>query len=312
MRAKHNPFAVLAALALAWACMAGLPAAAATSVNFGVPEWPGEQVKADVASEILSTLGYDTKITHVSWIIGLRSVASGELSADMAIWRPTQDSVVKPMLDKGELLQLTTNIEDALYGIVVPDYVWDAGVHSIADLAANADKFEHKIYGIEAGNDGNDLVQDAIDNDQYGLKDFQLVESSEAGMLSVAGEAIKNEDWVVFLGWRPHWMNIIYDLKYLDDPELMWGGGSTVNTVVRPDYPDEHPNVARFLKQMNISSDAQSQWIYDYGYKEEDSQDVARRWMADNMDVIAEWLDGVTTADGKDDAIDLIREKFGQ
>lgn len=306
----------LAAGALAVGATMGMGLAqttlAATEVNFGVPEWPGEQVKADVVSEILTAMGYKAKITHVSWIIGLKGVASGELAADMAIWRPTQNSVVNPMLDSNELTLLGTNIEDALYGIVVPDYVWEAGVHSLGDLAEHAGKFDHKIYGIEAGNDGNDLMQGAIDRNQYGLKDFSLVESSEAGMLSEAGRAIKNKDWVVFLGWRPHWMNIIYDLKYLEDPELLWGGGSTVNTVVRPDYIDEQPNVARFLKQIKIPSEDQSQWIYDYGYEGEDSKQVAHRWLEDNLNLVESWLDGVTTEDGSTAAIDALKQALGK
>ena len=47
-----------------------------------------------------------------------------------------------------------------------------------------------KIYGIEPGNDGNCLILDIIEADDFGLGDFELVESREAGMLSqVAREA---------------------------------------------------------------------------------------------------------------------------
>ena len=303
-RSSRTLAPLLAACSLALAGNA--LAAAGNKVNLCAPNWPGELVKAEVASQILDAAGYQPKTTQASWIICLKGVADGEVDVDMALWRPTQNSVLDPMLESGKVKLLTTNVKDALYDIVVPDYVYDAGVHSIADIAKHADQFDGKIYGIEAGNDGNELVLEAIRNNQYGLGDMRLVESSEAAMLTQAGNAIKQKRWVAFLGWKPHWMNIIYKLKYLEDPELMWGGTSTVNTVVRPDYVTAQPNLARFFQQMNIPSEVQSSWIYDYGYKEVPLQQVAANWIKANPALVGQWLDGVTSADGQRSAMDAL------
>lgn len=305
-RPRHALGTVMASLALSLVLTTSAFAANGTKVGLCAPNWPGELVKAEVASQILDAAGYQSAVTHASWIICLKAVADGELDIDMALWRPTQNSVLNPMLESNKVKLLATNVEDALYDLVVPDYVYDAGVHSIADLARHADRFGGKIYGIEAGNDGNTLVLDAISENQYGLGDFRLVESSEAAMLSQAGDAIKHKRWVVFLGWKPHWMNIIYKLKYLDDPELMWGGASTVNTVVQPDYVTRQPNVARFFRQMTIPSEVQSSWIYDYGYKEEPLEQVAARWIKANRELVGQWLEGVTSADGRRSALDAL------
>lgn len=307
---KHRFVSALVVVALAAFAVAGT-AAAADKVSFGVPSWPGERVKAEVASQILEAAGYETSTTNASWIIDVKAVATGQLSADMAIWRPTQNSVINPMLKSHKLTLLTTNIKDAKYDLVVPDYVWKAGVHSIADLHKYADKFGHKIYGIEAGNDGNQLVIDAIHSNQYKLGDFHLVASSTAGMLAQVKMAIRRHKWVVFLGWRPHWMNIVYDIKYLKDPEKMWGGASTVNTVVRPDYVKTHPNVSRFLKQMVIPASVQSQWIKDYGYKEKPLDQVADQWIKANTDLVKQWLEGVKTADGSRPAFEAVQASIG-
>ncbi len=286
-------------------------AAAATKISFGVPSWPGERVKAEVAEQILQAAGYQTASTNASWIIDLKAVATGQLSADMALWRPTQNSVLDPMLKSKKVVLLTTNIKDALYGMVVPDYVWKAGVHSIGDLHKFAAKFDHKIYGIEAGNDGNTLVINAIKKNQYNLKGFHLVPSSTAGMLEQAKNAIANHQWIVFLGWRPHWMNVVFHIKYLNDPEKMWGGTSTVNTVVSPAFIKAQPNVTRFLKQMDIPSKVQSQWIYDYGYKKIPLSKVASAWIKSNPDLVKQWLDGVTTADGSGPAFAAVQKAVG-
>lgn len=283
---------------------------ATNSIRFGVPSWPGERVKAAVADQILDAIGYHAKATNVSWTIALKSVALGQLDADMALWRPTQNSTLNPMLASGKVSLVTTNIKDARYDLVVPDYVWNAGVHSIADLHKYADKFNNNIYGIEAGNDGNTLVIDAIKNNTYQLGDFKLVSSSTAGMLSQVKNAIRQHKWVVFLGWKPHWMNIIYDIKYLNDPQKMWGDASSVNTVVNPSYAKSHPNAVRFLKQMVIPADVQSLWIKAYGYEKKPFDDVAEHWIKHNPELIKQWLAGVTTADGSQDAFTALQAKI--
>lgn len=280
---------------------------ATNNIRFGVPSWPGERVKAAVAGHIFDAIGYDAKATNVSWTIALKSVSLGQLDADMALWRPTQNSTLDPMLESGKVKFVTTNIEDAQYDLVVPDYVWKAGVHSIADLHKYADKFDNRIYGIEAGNDGNTLVINAIKDNTYKLGGFKLISSSTAGMLSQVKNAIRQHKWVVFLGWKPHWMNIIYDIKYLNDPKKMWGDGSTVNTVVNPSYAKSHPNAVRFLKQMTIPSDVQSFWIKAYGYENKPFEEVAETWIKQNPTLVKQWLAGVTTADGSQDAFTALQ-----
>ncbi|MEJ2633076.1 MAG: ABC transporter substrate-binding protein [Acidihalobacter sp.] len=276
-------------------CICGLTtAAASTTVKFGVPPWPGVTVKTEVARQLLEAIGYQTAVTNAGYIIDLQGVSRGEIDADMAIWLPSQGSTVNPLVKSGKIKLL----------------IWKAGVHSIGDLQKYSSKFDSKIYGIESGNDGNQIMIDAIKNDTYNLKGWQLVPSSTAGMLAQAGRAIQQHKWIVFLGWKPHWMNIKYKLRYLKDPKMIWGGPSTVYTAVNPEFVKKQPNVARFLKQMVVYSKAQSQWIYDYGYKKQPADAVAKAWIKSNMGTVAKWLKGVKTADGSKPAIEAVKTKF--
>ena len=84
------------------------------------------------------------------------------------------------------------------------------------DLGKFKDKFDGKIYGIEPGNDGNRIILDMIDEQENGLDGFELVESSEAGMLAQAEQSMKNKEWIVFLGWTPHPMMGEMKITYLD------------------------------------------------------------------------------------------------
>jgi glycine betaine/proline transport system substrate-binding protein len=54
-----------------------------------------------------------------------------------------------------------------------------------------------------------------IEEDAFGLGDFQLVESSEQGMLAQVARMGRPSEPVVFLGWEPHPMNANFDMVYL-------------------------------------------------------------------------------------------------
>jgi len=308
---KHRLLSGPGALALGLVLLgAAATASAAPTVKFGAPPWPGVTVKTKVARELLQAIGYKTSMTNASWVIDLQSVARGDLDADLGIWLPTQKSTVEPMVKSGKVDLLVANVPDAQYDVVVPDYVWKAGVHCICDLHKYAKKFDHKIYGIEAGNDGNEIMKKAIKNNTYSLKGWKLVPSSTAGMLSQAGRAIRAHKWIVFLGWKPHWMNIKYHIRYLKDPKKIWGGQSTVHTAANPAFVKNNPNVARFLKQMVVPSKIQSRWIYEFGYNKTPADQVAKTWIKNNMDTVSKWLDGVKTADGSKPAIEAVKSAF--
>ena len=60
----------------------------------------------------------------------------------------------------------------------------ELGIKDFKDIAAHKAELDGKIYGIEPGNDGNRLIIDMTDKDTFGLKGFEVVESSEQGMLA--------------------------------------------------------------------------------------------------------------------------------
>lgn len=302
--------ATTGALLFAALCGMASTAVAQNTVKFGSAPWPGVTIKTKIATNVLEAAGYQTEATPASWTISLQGVARGDIDADLGIWMPTQKSTVQPLVDSGKINLLVANVPDAQYDVVVPEYVWEAGVHCICDLADHADKFKSRIYGIEAGNDGNEIMKTAIDNDAYGLGDWNLRPSSTAAMLAQAGRSIKKKDWIVFLGWKPHWMNVKYKLRYLKDPKEIWGTNTAVYTAINPAFAKNNPNVTRFLKQMVVPSKIQSSWIYSYGYKKQSADEVAHQWIVDHMDKVAEWLDGVKTADGNKPAIKAVKAAF--
>jgi len=285
----------------AFAGNASAAAAKSQTVRFGAPPWPGVTIKTGIASKILQTLGYRTVTKQLDVPIILNGIAHGQIDVYLGGWTPVEDPMIKPLLKKGQAVELAPNISDAIEGLAVPTYVWKAGVHDVADLNAHAAKFDHKIYGIEAGSGINNAVEKAIKENKAHLGNWNLVQSSTSGMLVQVKRAVRRHDWLVFVGWRPHWMNIKFHMKYLSDKHHTGTANlnSIVYTVVPTDYTKTHPNVARFLKQFRIPAKVQSGWIYEFSYKKEKKKVVVERWLKQHPKLLANWLDGVTTASGE-------------
>ncbi|WP_018249869.1 ABC transporter substrate-binding protein [Orenia marismortui] len=280
-----------------------------SKVSFGYVNWPGVTVKTEVAKEVLESLGYEVETSSLGEQVIFKSMENDELDAFLGNWMPSMKNTFEPYQKKGVIENVRLNLDQALYKTAVPKYVWEAGVKSMADLNKYADKFDHQIIGLEAGNAGNIIIKNAIDNNTYQLKDWELMSGSTAAMLATVERATKKKEWVAFHGWKPHWMNIKYDLKYLEDPEGIWGEESEVYTAARPELKKEAPNFYKFLEQFNVSSEIQSGWILEYQKKGRPAEEVAQEWIKNNNDLIQEWVVGMTTVDGKD-AVETIKNKL--
>jgi glycine betaine/proline transport system substrate-binding protein len=286
---------------LGFGLFAAVPQVAAQddTIDFGYVQWPGVTIKTHVAAKVAEYLGYETKMTAASQAIIFKSLETEDLDAFLGNWLPTMKMHFDEYQEKGVVHNVRVNLEDVTYRTAVPEYVYEAGVRSLADLQEYADKFNKEIYGIEPGNDGNIIIQKAIDNNTYNLGDWSIRESSTAGMLSSVQRAYNNEEWIAFNGWKPHYMNVLFDLKYLEDPEGIWGEDDKVFTVARNGYQDENPNFYKFLEQFAVPAPIQNKWINEYQNNDRDPEEVAEEWIANNLDIVNQWVFGVKTTDGK-------------
>ena len=277
-------------------------AAECDTVRFSDVGWTDITSTTALTSVVLQGLGYKTTTQMLSVPVTYKSLENGDIDVFLGNWMPTMEGDIRPYLDKGTVETIKTNLTGAKYTLAVPQYVYDAGVKSFADIAKYADKFDGKIYGIEPGNDGNRLIQDMIDKDAFGLKDFSVVESSEAGMLSQVKRKTKRDQWIVFLGWEPHPMNSNFDITYLAGGDDYFGpnlGGANVMTNVRKGYTAECPNVGKLLTNLEFSLTLENEVmkaILDDGKK---PAVAAKNWLKANPQVLDAWLEGVTTKDGK-------------
>ncbi len=107
------------------------------------------QVTTGATSVVLEALGYEPQVSTLAVPVTYASLKNKDIDVFLGNWMPSMTADIQAYLDDKSVEQIGTNLEGAGYGLVVPQYVADAGVKSLADLGANKDKFGGKIYGIE-------------------------------------------------------------------------------------------------------------------------------------------------------------------
>ncbi|MFG6565987.1 choline ABC transporter substrate-binding protein [Sulfitobacter sp. 1A13421] len=289
--------------ALATVAATSLAAAECSEVTFSDVGWTDITATTAAASVVLDALGYDTETKILAVPVTYTSMASGDIDVFLGNWMPTMEGDIAKYREEGSVDTVRANLEGAKYTLAVNKAAADMGIKTFADIAANADALDGKIYGIEPGNDGNRLIQSMIDENAFELGEFEVVESSEQGMLAQVQRASRKEEPVVFLGWEPHPMNANFDLTYLEGGDDYFGpdlGGATVYTNTRAGFVEECPNLGKFLQNLEFSLEMENEImgaILDDGEKPEEA---AAAWIKANADVLDTWLDGVTTVDGGD------------
>jgi glycine betaine/proline transport system substrate-binding protein len=287
---------LLSSVAPAWA-----EAESCAKVRLSDLGWTDLALTNATASLILKSLGYETEQTLLGLNVTYEMLKTSQIDAFLGNWRPIQDEQFKSYFDKGEVEVITTNLTGAKFTLAVPTYVADAGVKSYDDLAKHADKFASTIYGIEAGS--NQPLLDMIEADRHGLKQWQVVESSETAMLTQVDKMTKSNRWVVFLAWEPHPMNLKYKLTYLTGGDAEYGpnfGGATVRTITRPGYAKACPNVTKLLENLTFDIDYENLGMSAIMTDGEDASAAAQGLIAKRPELLKQWLDGVKTRDGGD------------
>jgi glycine betaine/proline transport system substrate-binding protein len=277
--------------------------ASCEEVNFADVGWTDITATTAATSVVLEGLGYEPEAEVLSVPVTYASLKNGDIDVFLGNWMPTMEGDIAKYREEGSVEVLGANLEGAKYTLAVPKYTAEAGLKDFGDIAKFKDKLDAKIYGIEPGNDGNRLILDMIAQDAFGLKGFEVVESSEQGMLAQVDRSVKRQEDIVFLGWAPHPMNNNFELVYLSGGDDVFGpdyGGATVFTNVRKGYTGECPNLGKLLANLKFSLPMEGAIMGAILNDGKDPEDAATEWLKANPAVLDGWLAGVQTLDGKD------------
>ncbi|TVP72040.1 MAG: choline ABC transporter substrate-binding protein [Rhodobacteraceae bacterium] len=302
-RRLHLPATLLAA------SLTAAPAFAdCTTITFADVGWTDITATTAVTTTILDALGYTTNTLVLSVPVTYTSMANGDIDVFLGNWMPTMEADIAPFRAAGTVETVRRNLAGAKYTLATNSHGAALGITDFAAIATQSDALESRIYGIEPGNDGNRLILDMIEADAFGLGGFELVESSEQGMLAQIARADRRGQPVIFLGWEPHPMNSSFEMTYLEGGDDWFGpdfGGAEVFTNTRAGLVEACPNLGVLLNNLEFTLEMQNEIMGAILNDGTAPEAAAQAWLSANRDAIAPWLEGVQTRDGGD-ALDAV------
>ena len=264
--------------------------------------WVDVAATTAVTARLLSDLGYTPVVTSMTVPATYAGLKAKSVDAFLGNWMPGMAADRKPFEDDKSIEVIGPNLQGAKFTLAVPHYLWAKGLHDFQDVWKFGRQLGFKIYGLEPGNEGNQHIAQLISVQKYGFQAFHLVEEPEAALLAELHRAYHAHRPMLFLGWEPHPMNRHYKLMYLTGGDDLFGpnfGAASVYTNVRAGYAAACPNVARLLGNEVFGlaeEDAMMALILDRRLA---PAKAAPLWLHANRAVLAGWLDGVTTLDGR-------------
>lgn len=246
--------------------------------------WDTEVASSTVLALVLEEVGYNVNMISVDNAIMYESIATGESDVMTAAWLPiTQGAIYETYQD--DIVDLGPNLEGAETGLVVPTYM---DINSIEELNTQADQ---TIMGIEPGA-GIMLQTEEAMKVYSNLSDWELQAPSTGAMLATLDSAIQNQEEIVITGWTPHWMFQEHDLKFLEDPDLVYGEAENIHTLARIGFEEDHPEAFEIINRFywEISDMESVTYAMQNGM---DDRTAAQNWIDANRETVESWYEGV-------------------
>lgn len=212
-------------------------------VRIGWTPWSGAEAVTTLAKQILEEkMDCEVELTMTAIGLQYQGLAKESLDVMLMSWLPETH---KNYWDKfhADVVNLGAIYTRAHLGWVVPDYIPKTQLKSIEDLSKPevAEKLKKTITGIDPGSGIMQASEKAME--AYGLKDmgYYLVSASGAGMTASLSKAIRNKEWIVVTGWKPHWKFAKWDLRFLDDPKSIFSRRERIHKLARENFYQETP-----------------------------------------------------------------------
>lgn len=263
------------------------------TANLVYVNWAEGVAYTHLAKNILEKeMGYDVTITAADVAPAYTSVAQGDQDAFMETWLPVlhQDYLQEY---KEDIIDLGHVFEGTQSGLVVPQYMYDAGIQTVSDLKKDEamNRLDKKITGIDAGAGVMKTCEGKV-MPSYSLTDagYKLVASSGPAMAAALKDAVDNNEWIVVTGWKPHWKFAKWDLKFLkQDQEVVWKKGN-IHIMGRKDLREDKPELAQFLSNMMFTTEEIGSLMLAVYESDADPLEVSAEWMENNKDVWQDWI----------------------
>jgi glycine betaine/proline transport system substrate-binding protein len=293
-RSLKTILVLLVALALAFGVGCGFGGGG--NLTLGYMDWNENVANATLTKVLLEDdLGYDRvelkQADGVEEVFG--DLFDGETDAFQDVWMPNLQRYVNKGKGRIEVLRTPWYVGETKYGIAVPDYM--KGIDSISDLDRSGTDM---ILGLEPGT----VLTERIATDvipRYRLS-MNLVEGSTSAMLAQLKWSYGMQEPIVFLAWRPHWMNRAYHFHYLSDPKNAMGPFNepqTIHTVAREGLADSEPTAYALMSHMRLDADQVAQLEISINNAANPEAGV-RDWLKErkNRELVRPWVEAAERA----------------
>jgi len=275
--------------------------------------WSGSQVNVAVAKAIIeSELGYPVEIVTIDENAQWSALASGDLHASLEVWPSGHADNMALYIDEQK------SVENAgLLGPVgeigwfMPKFALDKDPALATWEGFTKPEAAEYFATAETGDKGQFLAGDQswVQYDADIIKnlgmDFEVVYAgSEEALLAALDSAYSREEPVVFYFWTPHSVFAKYDLVQVELPEYSdecyakadSGGvdcaypADNLFKIVSAKLKDEAPDVDKFLRNFNYSTQDQISMIAAVELDGKSPEEAAKAWVAENEGTWKAWL----------------------
>lgn len=216
------------------------------------------------------------KLTDVQ--TAYEDIADNKADVFTDAWLPeTQKRYYNEHAEKIEKLGII--YPEARTGFVVPQY---SQLQTIRDLS----KYNYAIIGIDSGAGVMHKAAQALQ--KYKL-DNELRDLSEEIMVKQLKDSVERRKEIVVTGWEPHWIFARYDVRFLDDPDNIFGESERIYALCRKDLNEVHPNAVRFFERMQLSEKQLNSLVYEVKMSEDPIQGV-KKWIKHNETITNQWV----------------------
>ncbi|TFD29001.1 glycine betaine ABC transporter substrate-binding protein [Cryobacterium cryoconiti] len=250
--------------------------------------WDEGVAVSELWKAILDEKGYNAELEYADVAPVYSGLSSGDYDLNMDVWMPeTHAAYVKEYGD--DIVDLGAWNEESRLTIAVNE---DAPIDSLADLAANADKFNNTIVGIEPGAGLTLATTDRV-IPTYGLEDMEYLTSSTAAMLTELTAATKAGENIVVTLWEPHWAYGSLPIKTLEDPEGTLDNTEALHSYAKADFAKDFPQATEWIKgfEMDLDKLYTLEKAMFVDYDGQDYEPIVAKWISENQ----EYVDSLTS-----------------
>lgn len=244
-----------------------------------------------VVQAVLEDLGHKVTVSEGNHPTIYDRLGKGEVDMLVASWLPNAHGKLQAPL-ASQLVEATTLYEGARLYWAVPAHVPVSAVRSVDDLrkpevAARMDK---DIIGVGPGS--GLMVGSGEVMKRYGLEaaGYKLGIAPAPEWAKRLGDATASGAWMVMPLWQPQYLNAVYPVRVLEEPQGVFGTDRAVVVVRKTVWENWPARTRTVLSRVQLGIPVVTELERQIVVDKKPSATVAREWMRANPDIVKAWF----------------------